>query len=156
MLTLRIDGQVIHIPIEECSHNGTHFIPARCEVIRKIKLNISEPSLLLQQEIGKGIFIPNTVIDENTSHLRILNTSNTPQTFSVKSIKIFSLTEFNQVNQNSSDPFESNRIAQLHEILKDTYPQHISNKLKNLLSKFADIFHIEGDKATVNNFYEQK
>lgn len=40
--------------------------------------------------------------------------------------------------------------------MKKRVPEFMRNKLVDLCMNYDDIFHVEGDKATVNNVYLQK
>lgn len=48
------------------------------------------------------------------------------------------------------------RIDHLLRILTPNFPLHIASELTILCTEYADIFHLETDKLTTNNFYEQE
>lgn len=50
----------------------------------------------------------------------------------------------------------SHRVEKLKHLIKKNTPSHALEMLTPLCTEFSDIFHIDGDIQTVNNFYEQK
>ena len=67
----------INIPITHTCDNNATILPARAEVVRQIKLESTEQTVLIpNQEIEEGIFIGNTISNKDNIFVRILNTTN--------------------------------------------------------------------------------
>lgn len=155
MLYLNLSNLSFEIPI----YNKTmrHIIPPRCESIRKININISEPSVVLQQQIDNGLFIANSIIDPHSCYIRVLNTTDKPIATDLNNLQIKPLSEFSQINTDiQNNPFDASRINKLVELIHKTHSGKHLSKLTTLITEYADIFSVSGDIPTTNNFYEQK
>lgn len=121
--------------------NGTHF-----------------PYVIERQEIAPNVFIPNTIAHAGECWIRVLNTNNNFMIIHTNQLKTsctqdYNIFMFNQKCNNFSDNF---RTEKLKSILKQNTPAHALNFLTPLCIDFSDIFHIEGDRPTTNNFYQQR
>lgn len=145
----------ISIPILEGPENGLITVPARSEVIRKLFFDINEPHVVLNDEISTNIHVASTIINKNSSYIRILNTSDTTQTFPKNSIKLQPLNDFNIITSQNSNSTEL-RSNEIRKILEKTHSENINRDLFTLCTEFHDIFHLENDKLTCNNFYKQE
>lgn len=154
-LNLNLSDLIFEIPIY-CQTNS-FIIPPRCETIRKISINISQPSVILHQEISTGLFIANSIIDSQSSYIRVLNTTDSPITTNFNNLQIKPLSDFDQINADrQNNPFNANRINKLLDIIHKSHTKEHFSKLRTLVTDYADIFSVAGDVPSTNNFYEQK
>lgn len=155
-LSFWLGDHKISIPIETGPQVDTIVVPARSEVIRQFKLkNYDKPKLVESQEILKGVFIARTIIDSDQPLLKILNTTNEVKTIKNNRLLTEDLSNYNVYSMNSvKNTLERKNI--LSKILKKNSPKHSYEKLLPLCEEFADIFALEQDEMTINNFYMQK
>lgn len=156
LLTLWLNGQPISIPIIEGPEEDTIVLPARSEVVRRFTLRRStEARLAINQEIGKGIFVARTVIHSNEPLIRILNTTDQVKIIKRNRLQTEKLSDYYVYTLDKvQDTVE--RTAKLMEIIKQNTPEYVQTKLLPLCTEFSDIFAMETDAMTINNFYTQK
>lgn len=128
-------------------------LPARAEVIRKINLQTTDNEVLIpNQEIFPGVFIARTIVCSEHPFVRIINT--TFDNIAIKAeIKTESLSEYNIYDLNTHVP--SNGEVVLQKLSKN-FPKFVGEKLEKLCKEYTDIFALETDKISANNFYKQK
>lgn len=146
-LKLRLQRE-IYIPLQDDAKEDL-VIPPRSEVIRLFKMNISEDSVVMNDEIQKGVFIASTIISKNAPFIKIVNTTSNTQI--IKNIKLHTEPLKNFCTFTMQDtPRERNRTVM--KILN----KKINNKsLATLCENYTDIFAHPDDPVTINNFYEQ-
>lgn len=155
-MTLNLNIQSLNFEIPIQNDDDSFIFAARCETIRNIKIQIQTPSVILQQEISPGLFVANSIIDSNSSYIRILNTNSSPVKAKLDNLQIRPLSEFHTIQPtNTKNLFEAKRLATLIDIIIKSHSGENLSKLTNLISDYADIFLVPGDNPTVNNFYEQ-
>lgn len=156
-LTIRLDHESVRIPIHEGPDEHSLIIPARSEVIRKLnKLKIHSDSLIPSQQFQDEVFMANTIINAANPFVRIVNTSD--KDVKIQTNNIVPLNLDNYEIRNCAHPCtntNTDRTNKLLAVLKPNFPKHISNELTQLCAEFSDIFSVEGDKSTTNNFYQQ-
>lgn len=159
-LTVNYDSQTSTLPLREGPSNHTIALPARAEVFRKLNAPINVDTVVHNQEIYPGVYLPRTIISPNNPLLKILNT--TSETIVIPkniSLKISPLSEFYvfNISQISKDA-EANKTRTeqlLHQIEQNVNPLY-KNDLISLCKQFPEIFLMDNDVPTINNFYEQK
>jgi len=68
----------IYIPITYTSGNNTILLPARSQVVRKIKIMSDTDTIIIpNQEIQPGIYVANTITSKQNTFVRLLNTTST-------------------------------------------------------------------------------
>lgn len=145
--------QNIAIPIHTNLTNNTTFIPARSEVIRKINVETSEKEILIiNQELEPGVIIANTIIESKRAFVRILNTNIHDVNLKIPKIKFEKLSDYDIVEL---PPLSNRKEEILVKISKNTPSEH-NNVTQNLCSEFCDIFGLEKEPISANNFYKQK
>ena len=95
-------------------------IPQRSEYIHHIRIDNTEESLILNQEIQKGIFLANTIIPaKGIKHVKILNTLEEEVTIPLINIqpKISPISDYYLVGGSRLNPTATNRYEQLIEQL---------------------------------------
>lgn len=154
--TIRCNGSEISIPINFESQENTVVLPARSETFRIFHiLNFKEPSIILNQEIESGIFIPTTVVHSQNTVIRVLNTNFEPK--SIKNVikSSANLSDYNvfQVKKSVDD---AKREKLFKKKLSEKSFRHAKREILELCTEFSDIFAMPDDQMSVNNFYEQK
>lgn len=138
---------------------NTIVIPPRCEVVQNFQFHVQhkEDQVLDQQEIATGVFVARSLVSFKNPVLRVLNTTNKSITLSrVLNIKSKNISEFDEVKIQSCASNEE-RISKLKSVLGKNIKNYnsFSHDLIELCIKYHDIFILEGDKLTTNNFYTQ-
>lgn len=135
-------------------------LPARCEVLRNIYLddsvlndkNINE-IFVPNQEISNGIFIASTIISKQNPYVNVLNT--TSENIFLQNVKIKTENIANYNIHYLKNTQTKNQTEILQKLSKN-FPLFAKEKLTTLCTEFIDIFSLETDKITSNNFYKQK
>ena len=155
-LSLNIHDKIISIPIQDGPDRNNIILPARCESIRRFELNIEEDSLIPNQEIAPGIFIPNTIVSKESPFIQVMNTNTSiqkiPKNTSLKAepLKNFSIYHAHETYNNIG------RTNKLINVISQNVNEENKLELLNLIKQFSEVFQLEDDKMTVNNFYQQK
>lgn len=127
-------------------------IPARSEVIRKIQISSSENEAFIpNQELAQGVYVAGTIISKSSPYVRILNTSFDNKTVAGK-VNTEPLSNYNIFNLNSHKPTRREVVLQK---LRKNFPSFAKEKLDELCKEYEDIFALESDGISKNNFYSQ-
>ena len=165
LLFINFESTEIAVPMHFKIPTKSSFVVApRCELIQAVQLDLAEDGLILNDEIAPGVFLANAIVPRvGVKHVKILNTTDKPVTLGNFNVKFQSLSDYNVYSTQNADVqrepvVDARRIARLREILKrklaGTAPEFRDSVLE-LCLKYHDIFHLEGDRLSVNNFYEQ-
>lgn len=153
-ISLVHNGVYVQFPFLSDREN---IIPPRSEVYRVFRIKAkSFPCIIESQSTDNGVFIPNTIVQGPKQKIRVLNTTNESQTLKVRSIKTQPLRKFHVIKMHSAEGERKDRAEELEKVLKNNIPKHATAKCLALCKEYSDIFHLDGDKASVNSFYEQK
>lgn len=154
-MTLRLPHTDLVIPIFNGPEENTLYIPPRCEVIRHIKCleNIKQDSLIENKELQPGIYIARTIISKENPIVKIINTTLESARINITSLQTMDLDQF-QVFNIETEP--QCRESQLLSELNQNIPEFVKNDMLSLCKEFSDVFALQTDKLTVNNFYKQK
>lgn len=150
-----VNGEIFELPIED-HVNGNFILPPRSEVYRVLdSTSMAEDHVLVSQEVAPGVFCANCLISEQNQVIKFINTTNEtvkinksfPKTLiPLKNYEIYSFSEIDQVN----------RHEKLKEELNFTNtPTECRKELLELCKDFSDIFALQSDKLSCNNFYKQ-
>lgn len=155
-LTLRVNNREIIVPIQDGPDKSTVVLPARCESIRAFHLKVSEDCVIPNQEIAPGVLIPNTIISSENPFVQVMNTNPTVQILP-KNIAIVaeSLNNYSVYKFQTTSEKPDRRSDLLRSVSTNANLEN-EDKFLELIDSFNDIFHMDGDKMSVNNFYEQK
>lgn len=135
---------------------NTLYIPARCETIKRINIiNSTEPQVIESQQLENDIFIARCVVDPTHPYIRILNISNKPKLIGSISVKSDNLSNYHVYTIDETKNTDE-RTDELINLLQKSTPNDFRNEIGDLCKEFTDIFSLESDKMTINNFYEQK
>lgn len=147
-----------YLPILQGPSEETVMLPARCEVFRELiceNSNISKtnPFVLFPQSISPGVFISRAIIDRTNPIVRIMNTNSDPVIIRKNVIKMIdSLDNYNVYNIDTPDNSERNN--KIDKFLPNDMPDEVEIEFKNLCHKYSDIFSLNTDIMTINNFYK--
>lgn len=164
MLQLNIDDEKLDLPMHHTLPKNNRFIlPARAEIIRPITLHLESDSVIFNQELAPGVFLANAILPcSGFKHVKIINTNDHPTALSTFKVSYSPLNQFGVHKSKSPtyDPAEVKRRgdvieAALKKKMEKSPPEGRSSIIK-ACRDFHDIFLLEGDRLTANNFYEQK
>lgn len=156
-LTIKYDGNKIEIPFYGGPDEDTIVLPARSETIRQVKLKKGTKGVQLieSQEMGDGVMIARTIVDTNKPLVRVINTTSVVQTLKLREIESESLEKYNIYTIDDIQKEKERKKKLIEEVTKNT-PKQYEQKVASICAEFNDIFALESDKMTVNNFYTQK
>lgn len=146
----------IHSEIEQ----DTTLLPPNSEVFRIFKIESNEyPCLVSAQNINETTRIATTIVYNPTPWIRVINISDKTQKIKTNSLycepinkyKIFSISH----SEKNEKYYSESRLSNLKEKISKNIPDHITKKLIPICLEYADIFHINNDTPTLNNFYSQ-
>lgn len=134
-------------------------IPPRCEIFHSFCFKNSHKvdQCVEQQELMTGVFVARAIVSCSKPMIRILNTTNKAIHINrILDLKSEDITKFDQIKINSFT--SSRRSSDLKRIIKNKLGKYgkFSEKLIELCTKYNDIFKLESDVLTTNNFYTQK
>lgn len=154
--TVRPKGQTqAKIPIQAEIIRGLSAVPPRSETFKIFRIKSTEfPCVIPAQEISENVCIPTTIVLQNECWIRVLNLNEDTKIISTERIKAASLEDFDILKYTKSTE-NIKRTAKLTGILTNKIPAHAREILMPMCLEFEDVFHVEGDKPTVNNFYTQ-
>lgn len=149
-------NQTFSLQILDSINSDTNVLPPRSEVFRNFVIkNFQNPQLIPNDEIANGIFIANTIAYDKIVTIRVLNTHDTSKVIPNTIINSENLSNYNIYNFDSINN-SRNRQGKLNEIITNNSPKYIHKDLTNLCTKYSEIFAMESDTLTQNNFYSQK
>ena len=157
MLTGRSNSEVFELPIHD-EFKGNIFLPPRSEVYRRINIENNKNNYLVKaNEIEPGVFIANSIVDSHNPVLKFLNTTdkivNIKQNLfhNLTNIENYEIYTFNNVKNDSSRHQEL-----ISELKLNQKPHYVRSKLTRLCENYHDVFALQTDNLTSNNFYKQK
>jgi len=138
--------------VDPSTGNNSIILPARSQVVRKIKIDSIEDSLLIpNQEIEHGIYIANTIAFPENAFIRLLNTTNADKVVRINKLNYESLSNYDVV-QSSKENREKSLLSQLSK----NFPPQFRTQLSTLCAQYSDVFALETESLSTNNFYKQK
>lgn len=139
------------------SENYMH-IPPKCQVIKHCYVDTHAECVVSANEIANGIYTARTIAKpiKNYIPVQILNTTEREITLKNFSPQIDLLSNFEICSFSKVDKYSVERIDRL---LGDININHLSVaekfSIQRICTKYADIFHVEGDKLGTSNVYKQ-
>lgn len=145
----------IEIPIGDSIGPNILSIPARAQAIRKINIDTQDQEIFVpNQKLKDGVFIANTIVTNDQPFVLIVNTTSQDAFIKDFKVKTENLSEYDIIEIASTK--EKNRKKKIIAKLSKNFPEFVKEPLTELCKEFNDIFALETDKITVNNFYKQK
>lgn len=134
---------------------NTCIIPARCEVVRKFRINGEKECVIDQIILAPGVYTARTIIDPKNAYIRVINTTEKSQIIATKIQNAETLDSF-EVYQADKVEKDEKRTEKLKKVIHKNVPQQYRKKMDKLIKEFADVFALPEDKMSVNNFYTQR
>lgn len=145
--------EYIALQMRNAPHINAISLPARSEVIRLVNIQTTDDEVLIpHQMIHDGVFIASTITSKSMPLVRIVNTTNEDVIISDAQIKTESLNDYEIVKQSRDYRKDREKLDKLSK----NFPKFVEDKLRDICSEFVDIFALESEKITTNNFYKQK
>ena len=145
------------VPVEiwDAPKPNTLVIPARAEVIRRVNITASEcEAFIPTQTLANGVFVGNAIVSTKNAFVRIINTTDEILFLEKYSIKSESLNSYYQVSFKETENNKKREATILNKLSKNC-AKHMSENLMKLCKEYTDIFALETDKISYNNFYKQ-
>ncbi|WP_331035211.1 reverse transcriptase domain-containing protein [Lactovum miscens] len=159
-LTVTTSNCTVVLNIFEGPDKDSLIIPPRCEVVRHFKV-VGKVSMLEDQvvhptEIAKGVFLSRAIFNPNSPLLKVLNVNSEaviiknllPETENLSNYDVYSADKIDNANKA--------RGKKVTAIVGKGVPEYVKKELGDLCEEFSDVFALETDKMSVNNFYSQK
>lgn len=136
-------------------------IPPRSEIYTELPIKLTEDSVVINKEVAKGIFIASSIIDKDTPVVKLMNINNKPVVLKNINCKYEPLSSFEipKINKGISKNGKSEKLIYLEKLLIENNPHikcTIKDKFLKLLCEYSDVFALENEKLSTNNFYKQK
>lgn len=144
----------IQVPIQYSDERDNILLPARSEVIRRVQIFSDEDEVLvINQEPQPGIVVASTIVNSRNAFVRILNTTTENKILDSKKIVTESLADYDMVK--STDTQDGRREKILSRLEKN-FPEQFKERLYGLCFDYSDVFGLETEPVTANNFYRQR
>ncbi len=136
-------------------------VPARSEILIDLPIKLSEDSVIFNDEIASGIFVASSILNKSTPVLKLLNINHVPVTINTTNFKLEPLSNY-EIKQKSPvqnleiDNKRSSKVMQLLFENNSNLSPEIQKKLEHVLKNYSDVFALDTDKLSTNNFYTQK
>lgn len=145
----------VTIPIIFDVFQDTVSIPPRSECHREFFIaTVNDTYFVDSQELIPGVFCGRTIVETDRHILKIINTTNKPVEISKSQICYENINNYDIFNIDKVD-LRSDRLNELIKLASANIPSHCKDELLDLIIEFQDIFALQGDRMTVNNFYQQ-
>lgn len=132
------------------------ILPPRSEVFRICKVKAEKfPSFIKSQDVDRDVHVANTVVHSERSLVRIINTSDEHRRIRKLEIEAVDIDTYN-IYKFSNIEDDQDRKQKLIDILRNKVAEPHREELLELCEKFSDIFALDTDKMSTNNFYTQK
>lgn len=154
-LIIHLNDFKISVAIYGGPKKNTIVLPARSEVIRKVQIsNKFRNQFVDSQEILAGVFVARSIVTKENPLVRIINTTNDVQVIEKTKLKSENLDNFRICVLKTVEKNDS-RDSKVEKVLSGRMPTYIREKLMPMCLEFSQIFALETDRMTVNNFYNQ-
>ena len=141
------------IQIYESPVNDSLTIPARCEVIRRMCISPGGGDVYVpNQRIADNVFVGRTIMSRQNPYVRVMNLNDEPVFLRKVTVQSETLSNFNVYDP----PNRKTTRPEVLQKLQKNFPPLFHNSLTKLCSDYNDVFALETDKVTFNNFYKQK
>lgn len=142
------------VNIEEYPEANFLYVPARSECIRQfLPINSESDQYVPASEISPGVYTCRSIVCPRTPFVRIINTNDFDTKIPNKLSHTDNINEYELVRSNNTT--RTTRTQTLIDILTPNFPKHVQKELSALCTEYSDIFHLDSDQLTSNNFYEQ-
>lgn len=136
---------------------GYFMIPPRCEVLRIIDTGKPDGSYFMEsKEILPGVFNAKSIVNTRNHLIKFITTTTEMvkinKTFdrTYETLENYDIFTFDKAN------LQNRQERLITELITDSVLNEAKQSLTNLCSKFSDIFALQHDSLTCNNFYKQE
>lgn len=146
------------IPMHLHTQEDEVVVPPRSEIYRLFKVKSQVfPVFIQAMEIKKGVLTANTIAHSEEVQICIVNTTESMQRFRMPKFKATNLRCYNVYKMKKTIPSDE-RTQKLLTKLQKSFPsdKNMRKMLSELCTEYSDIFAMDTDELTVNNFYEQE
>lgn len=163
ILSIYVNDNEIEIPIQTSVKSSVIKIPPRCETLHATNIKLTEDSVILNEEIQEGVFIANSLISsKGIGHICLLNTTDKevvikslrPKTIPLQNFKIYKIKSSSKIFHTDDERYTL--LLKKLNLSNLDIDIDAKNSILDICRQFSDIFHLEGDNLTVNNFYKEK
>lgn len=156
ILTIRNGEESFAIPIRSELLNGISALQARSESFKLFHIKSNKfPCIIESQDVENNVFVPTTIVHQPHTWIRVLNCTNDVKLIITTKLRSSDIDDYEVIKCDEKSINSDERLVHLKNVLSTKIPEHAKAKLMPLCFEFSDIFHLEGDKATVKNFYTQ-
>lgn len=157
-LTLKKGQSTVTLPMQCYEYEEVLTVEPRCEVIKYITTPAKNDCVVYPKEIQEGVYLASVIARPKNGKIpvRLMNTTENEVSICLKDLEIDSLENYNLCD------FERPgvNVQRVKELLTSLNLSSYLEKdevlpIQQICAKYADIFHLPGDKLTVTNLYEQ-
>lgn len=157
LITFVVENEEVTLPIHSKIEEASNIIiPGRSEILHRVKLKLTEDSVVFNKEILNGVFVGNSIVPkEGYAHIRILNANNKEVRVKNLNLETEPLSNYHVISQNKKN-LGNKRFQELLKVLNiDSKDTLANDALFEIFKEYQDIFHLEGESLSTNNFYRQ-
>jgi hypothetical protein len=160
LLKINSGSEILEVPIFDETTDKTIVIPARSEVIKRISIkNMKEPHVVKAQEVSKGVFCSNTIVDERKL-VKFINVNSHDvevKDFSPQTTPLSNYHVLNIQPRVKSEEKDKKRVEKLiSELNLSLVPSYARQTIETICTDFNHIFALSSDHLSTNNFYKQE
>lgn len=155
--TIRTNLGDATIPIKIYTRDNDLTIPPRAETTRIFSFSSKSTFLVKAKELQPGVMTSNSIARNGIAQIQIVNCTNQMQRIKFPEFETEDIDNYRIYSMKKTENSEE-RTKKVLKILEKNYPndKKLHKQLSKLCVEYADIFTLDTDKMTVNNFYEQK
>lgn len=134
-------------------------LPPRSETFKLFRIKSSRfPCVIESQDVAEHVYVPTMIAHSPETWVRVLNCNQSMKYIKTDGLKATHVNDYTilKLNGDTTDNSRTKRLEKLKETLRSKIPNHIKSKLEPLCCEFSEIFHLEGDKLSTNNFFTQE
>jgi RNase H-like domain found in reverse transcriptase/Reverse transcriptase (RNA-dependent DNA polymerase)/Integrase zinc binding domain/Integrase core domain/Retroviral aspartyl protease len=156
-LTIHKNGTDLSLPMQ-ANVKKRILLPARCEVFRKCKIQQRGDCITIPEEVSEGVFIAGTIVRPKDGEIfvKFMNTLDHEVEICNFTPKIVLANDYKAKRWLEN----CNNVDRVTELFKELDLHHLDESekggIKRICAKFADIFHLSGDKLTSTDMYKQQ
>lgn len=142
------------IPMYDSPSNELLTLPGRCQVIRRVGIAPGHGDVYVpNQRIAEGVYVGRTIMTRENPFIRILNVNDNQ--VELKNVVLDS-EQLDNYNVYDTPSVQKDRTTEILGKLQKNFPSLHHNILTKLCSEYSDVFALDTDEVTFNNFYKQK
>lgn len=149
------NSKSVSIKIQSELLEGLSAVPPSSQTFKIFRISSAKfPCLIETQEVDNNVIIPTTIVHSPQAWIKVFNANEEIRLINTNKLIASPIENFDIFKCEKST---TNNVNEREKLLKRALHDKIPNQAKTILwplcKEFSDIFYLEGDKATVNNFY---